>query len=31
MLMSSRELGEFIRDDAESWRKVVDFAGVSIE
>ena len=31
MLMSSRELGEFIRDDAERWRKVVEFAGVSIE
>jgi tripartite-type tricarboxylate transporter receptor subunit TctC len=31
MPLSSRELGEFVSDDAERWRKVVEFAGVSIE
>jgi tripartite-type tricarboxylate transporter receptor subunit TctC len=31
MPMSSRELGGFVRKDAERWRKAVDFAKVSIE
>jgi len=31
MPLSPQELGEFIRDDAERWRKVVEFAAVSIE
>jgi tripartite-type tricarboxylate transporter receptor subunit TctC len=31
MPMSSRELGEFIGDDVQRWRRAVEFAGVSIE
>ena len=31
MPLSPQELGAFIRDDAERWRKVVEFAAVSIE
>jgi tripartite-type tricarboxylate transporter receptor subunit TctC len=31
MPVSPREFGEFVRNDAERWRKAVEFAGVSIE
>lgn len=31
MPMSSRELGEFVSDDVQRWRKAVEFARVSIE
>jgi tripartite-type tricarboxylate transporter receptor subunit TctC len=31
MPMSSAELGKLIADETEKWRKVVEFAGVSID
>jgi tripartite-type tricarboxylate transporter receptor subunit TctC len=31
MPMSSRDFGEFVRNDMERWRKAVEFAGISIE
>jgi tripartite-type tricarboxylate transporter receptor subunit TctC len=31
MPMSPDELGKFVADDTEKWRKVVEFAGVTAE
>jgi tripartite-type tricarboxylate transporter receptor subunit TctC len=31
MPMSLAEFGKFVADDTEKWRKVVEFAGVSVE